>query len=221
MSRTFAAGIDIGTATISAAVAMHDKTQQQFRLLGAATVAASGLRKGMVTDGRRLREQIRAVVREAERAADVPIRHAYLAAAGAHLSAIRTKGSVMIARADGEVTEHDMERVQNAARKKLHSIVEARLSDVFELVERYLKRIDRNGLLPGGVVCTGGGTLLGIVPEHARATRLRLACARKVCWKSAGRRVWDFPGRGARKGQLCAGCARFCPDKRRPRPFLS
>src|SRR3989338_8194988 len=117
MSRTFAAGIDIGTATISAAVAMHDKTQQQLRLLGAATVAASGLRKGMVTDARRLREQIRAVVRGAERAADVPIRHAYLAAAGAHLSAIRTKGSGMIARADGEVTEQDMERVQNAARE--------------------------------------------------------------------------------------------------------
>ncbi len=41
--------------------------------------------------------------------------------------------------------------------KKLEEIVEARLSDIFELIENHLKKIKRNGLLPAGAVFVGGG----------------------------------------------------------------
>ena len=41
--------------------------------------------------------------------------------------------------------------------KKLNEIVEARLSDIFELIENHLKKIKRNELLPAGVVFIGGG----------------------------------------------------------------
>jgi cell division protein FtsA len=36
-------------------------------------------------------------------------------------------------------------------KKKLDEIIEARLSDIFELIERYLKKIKRNELLPAGI----------------------------------------------------------------------
>ncbi|HEY4476405.1 MAG TPA: cell division protein FtsA [Candidatus Paceibacterota bacterium] len=42
-------------------------------------------------------------------------------------------------------------------RKKLDEIIEARLSDMFDLIEVHLKKIGRNGLLPAGVIITGGG----------------------------------------------------------------
>ena len=58
-------------------------------------------------------------------------------------------------------------------RKKLEEIVSARLSDIFELIEAHLKKIGRNGLLPAGIVITGGGSGLNTIDDIARAA-LRL-----------------------------------------------
>ncbi len=58
-------------------------------------------------------------------------------------------------------------------KRKVDEIIEARLSDIFELVENHLKRIRRNGLLPAGVIITGGGSHIARIEEIAR-TQLRL-----------------------------------------------
>lgn len=54
-------------------------------------------------------------------------------------------------------------------RKKLEEIVGARLSDIFELIEVHLKKIGRNGLLPAGIIITGGGSALNSIDTMARA----------------------------------------------------
>ena len=54
-------------------------------------------------------------------------------------------------------------------RKKLEEIITARLSDIFELIEVHLKKIGRNGLLPAGIVITGGGGGLGSIEDFAKA----------------------------------------------------
>lgn len=46
---------------------------------------------------------------------------------------------------------------QSIPKKKLDEIVEARLSDIFELIDKYLKKIGRSGLLPAGAIIVGGG----------------------------------------------------------------
>ncbi len=43
------------------------------------------------------------------------------------------------------------------SKKKLDEIIEARLGDIFELIENLLKKIKRSELLPAGVVFVGGG----------------------------------------------------------------
>jgi cell division protein FtsA len=57
-------------------------------------------------------------------------------------------------------------------RRKLEEIVGARLQDIFELVEAHLKKINRDGLLPAGIVITGGGGSgnggLGSIEELAK-----------------------------------------------------
>lgn len=53
-------------------------------------------------------------------------------------------------------------------RKKLEEIITARLSDIFELIEAHLKKIGRNGLLPAGIVITGGGSGLNAIDDIAR-----------------------------------------------------
>lgn len=47
-------------------------------------------------------------------------------------------------------------------------IVDARLEEIFELVQKELKSIGRASKLPGGVVLTGGGALLPGIDEYAK-----------------------------------------------------
>ena len=59
------------------------------------------------------------------------------------------------------------------SRKRLEEIIEARLSDIFELIEAHLKKLGRSGLLPAGIVLTGGGSAIETVDDLAKAA-LRL-----------------------------------------------
>lgn len=54
------------------------------------------------------------------------------------------------------------------SKKKLFDIIEARFLDIFELVEKHLKKVDRMGLLPAGIVIVGGGANFPDVEEIAK-----------------------------------------------------
>lgn len=55
------------------------------------------------------------------------------------------------------------------SKKKLGEIIEARLYDIFELIDAHLKKIGRSGLLPAGVILTGGGAGLATIEDLAKA----------------------------------------------------
>ncbi len=54
------------------------------------------------------------------------------------------------------------------SKKVLQNIVELRLSDIFEQVQKELKKVSRQELLPGGVVLTGGGAKLKGIADYAK-----------------------------------------------------
>lgn len=55
------------------------------------------------------------------------------------------------------------------SKKKLEEIIEARLSDIFELVDNHLKKIKRNELLPAGIIFTGGGANIAKIEEFSKS----------------------------------------------------
>lgn len=55
------------------------------------------------------------------------------------------------------------------SKKKLEEIVSARLGDIFDLIEVHLKKIDRSGLLPAGIIITGGSSSVGLIEDLARS----------------------------------------------------
>jgi len=58
-------------------------------------------------------------------------------------------------------------------RRQLAEIIEARLEEIFDLVDKELKKIDRSGSLPAGIVLTGGGAKLpGLVAIAKKQFRL-------------------------------------------------
>lgn len=73
-----------------------------------------------------------------------------------------------------KINLEDAERVKKheadppVAKKKLDEIVEARLSDIFECLEGHLKKLSRSGLLPAGIVLSGGGANIDGIEVLAR-----------------------------------------------------
>ncbi len=57
----------------------------------------------------------------------------------------------------------------NFSKKKLEEIISARLGDIFELIEVHLKKIGKSGLLPAGIIITGGSSSIGLIEDLARS----------------------------------------------------
>lgn len=58
----------------------------------------------------------------------------------------------------------------NYSKRKLDEIIAARLTDIFELIDVHLKKIKRDGLLPAGIIITGGGSGVATVQDLAKAS---------------------------------------------------
>jgi cell division protein FtsA len=74
-----------------------------------------------------------------------------------------------------DVTEGEEHGSLLFSSKELSDIVEARVSEIFDLTNKELKKISRQGMLPAGVVLTGGGAKLVGIKEMAKK-ELKLPC---------------------------------------------
>jgi cell division protein FtsA len=63
----------------------------------------------------------------------------------------------------------------NFTKKGLVDIIEPRVSEIFDLIQKELKKINRQELLPAGVILTGGGAKLPRIKELAKQ-QLKLPC---------------------------------------------
>ena len=63
----------------------------------------------------------------------------------------------------------------NFTKKNLVDIIEPRVSEILDLIQKELKKINRQGLLPGGVVLVGGGAKIPKIKEFTKET-LKLSC---------------------------------------------
>ena len=57
----------------------------------------------------------------------------------------------------------------NPPQKKLDDIIAVKLKNMFSLIQEHLKSINRAGLLPAGIILTGGGSGISTVQDYARA----------------------------------------------------
>jgi len=120
MARRIATGIDIGTYQVKMVVVEELSDKQggrQLRILGTGLAESKGLRHGYIVDKEEVSKSILKAKKEAEQAARVPIRAAFLAVGGISLDEARATGSAIISRADQEITLLDIEKAGKAARE--------------------------------------------------------------------------------------------------------
>ncbi len=70
----------------------------------------------------------------------------------------------------GDFSESESE---NVSLRYISEIIEARVEEIFDLVDKELIKLDRSGLLPAGIILTGGGAQLPGIVEVAKK-RFRL-----------------------------------------------
>lgn len=62
----------------------------------------------------------------------------------------------------------DRHEEQTVDRKEIAEIVEARLSEIFSLVDKELRKVGKSGQLPAGVILTGGGAKMPDIADYAK-----------------------------------------------------
>jgi len=111
MSRQIVAGIDIGTSItrVVIAEAVFEGGHPAPRIIASGAAETRGLERGYVKDIAEATQSIRAAVDKAEKGVGTKIRRAYVSFGGLGLASITATGSVVITRADLEITERDIQ----------------------------------------------------------------------------------------------------------------
>ncbi len=109
--RNIIVGLDIGTATVRAVVAELGKDGGPPRVIGVGTAPSVGIRRGVVVQPEEVAKTINIALSSAEHMAGVPVDRVTASVSGTELFALLAQGVVAVGKADGEVTEDDLERL--------------------------------------------------------------------------------------------------------------
>jgi cell division protein FtsA len=108
-------GVDVGTTKICTLVGEVDEVRG-LRIVGVGVTPARGIRKGVVVNVQEATSAIATSIEKAERISGYAIESAYVGLAGAHISAINSRGVVAISRGERGIQTADIERALEAAR---------------------------------------------------------------------------------------------------------
>lgn len=108
-------GLDVGTGFIRVVVGQNKPDEARPQIIGLGEAKSFGLRKGVVVDIRDTVRSIREAIETARRSSGFSISSAFVSLGGNHLQTHQSKGVVAVSRADGEISEEDVDRVLKAA----------------------------------------------------------------------------------------------------------
>lgn len=107
-------GIDIGTTRVRALIAESDEKGLPV-FIGYGSVAAEGLRRGVVVNMEKTVKSISKAVEDAELMAAVHVDSAVAGIAGDHIKSINSQGVIAVSRSDNEIGENDVKKAIEAA----------------------------------------------------------------------------------------------------------
>ena len=122
MSDRIITGIDVGTFHVKVAVARVPKrgsAQTKPEIIGTGTSESRGLKNGYIINEAEVVRCLKAALMQAEKAAGVPIKRAYVALGSIGLEETYARGEVIPARADSEITSTDLEKVMQDSEERI------------------------------------------------------------------------------------------------------
>lgn len=122
MRNNISVGIDIGTNVTKVIVLGENKENHELSVLGTGSSPTNGMRLGFITNTSHVAESLSKAIKQAEIASNIKIRSAYISCGGINLSAVLSSGSIIISRADQEITSLDINKVLENCEKNLELI---------------------------------------------------------------------------------------------------
>jgi len=108
-------GLDIGTHSLKMVVAQKKEEGEDLEILGFGEEPSSGVRKGSVVNPDELAKKISALKNRIENISDQKIGEVFVNIGGSHIFTVPSHGIVAVSRADGQISQEDVERVLQAA----------------------------------------------------------------------------------------------------------
>lgn len=108
-------GIDVGSSKIATLIASVDD-EGKIHLIGVSSTPSKGVRKSQVVDIDEAEDAITTSVEAAERMAGYSISHAFISLGGPQIESVNSHAVVAVAEPEGEITESDILRVNDAAK---------------------------------------------------------------------------------------------------------
>lgn len=106
----YTCGIDIGTHSTKVVVVSFDKVKGEPIVLATGQSETKGVRYDYITNVEQVSESIRKAVKQAENVLGTKIHKAHVSIGGVNLSGIVSVGSVIISKADQEITSLDVQK---------------------------------------------------------------------------------------------------------------
>jgi len=114
-TRRVVAGLDVGTSKIAVVIG-EIADGNRLLVVGAGLSPCKGFRQGVVINFEEAVQSIRRAVQEAQLTAGVELEGVYLGIAGDQIHSVNSRGVVVVAGANREITAEDKDRVLQAAR---------------------------------------------------------------------------------------------------------
>ncbi|MDP3763857.1 MAG: cell division protein FtsA [bacterium] len=117
MARQIVVGIDIGTSLVKVIIAegLIEHGHIAPKIIGTGSAESKGVHRGYIVNPNEAVGSVKAAVLRAEKVANLKVKRAYVSFGGIGLGSIVANGSVIISRADLEITERDISAVLEAA----------------------------------------------------------------------------------------------------------
>ncbi len=114
-SNRYAVGVDVGTESVKCVVASLEGSASKPTIVGFGSSPNSGMRKGIVINLNGPAAAIDAALAEVERMSGHEVNVATISVNGAHILSTRTDGMIAVGAADHEISEADLDRIDDVA----------------------------------------------------------------------------------------------------------
>lgn len=122
-NEAYTVSVDFGTNSIKIVVAKpNEEDPTQIQVLSLVEVESSGIKRGIITNMSDATVALVKALEQTESIIGLPIRRAVFGVNGSGIGFVNSTGLVINTRSDGEITESDIDRLVDDARKKAFGI---------------------------------------------------------------------------------------------------